>query len=467
MLTAITTLLTVLWGLGSINLISLNEGRRALAIKEMFASGNWLLPTLNGELYLTKPPLLYWISVGFSALFGQVNEWTLRLPSALAALATLWMSYRYTFKKFGAWSALFAAQILIANVGFAMLARRVEIEMLLTALCVGALIAALEYIEAPAKRAWIYASYFLLALAVLSKGPVAMLFVTLPLIVAAVWTKDSSIRQLLTNLTGWGIFLLVSLSWYAAVTWQLGFDIWATIAKRDILEKIQAADTAKPFLSYFGWIAVDFLLLVGLLLIRPKALFKHFADKNEWKVIITAVLIPLLVFSLFSNKHAKYLLPIYPLIAIILGVQLGSIIETATARIRLLILSLGVLLPIIFACFYMLVEARYFAYRTSVFPQFQTWSKSISTDTLYTFGNMDSRLIYYANKPVKALDEAQIKTYKDENKSFLLLIEDENMSKVSVQMGCKMKEFKPYLKKKKALLVLGFGSACNTKVQLN
>lgn len=447
--------------------MSLNEGRRALVIKEMFASGNWLLPTLNGELYLTKPPLLYWISASISSLFGHVNEWTLRLPSALAALTTLWISYRYTLKKFGAWPALFTTQLLIANVAFAMLARRVEIEMLLTALCVGALISALEYIEAPAKRGWIYLSYFLLALAVLAKGPVALLFVTLPLIVAAYWTKDSSIKQLLTNRSGWGIFLLVSLSWYAVVTWQLGFDIWASIIKRDMLEKVRVAESTKPFLSYFAWIAVDFLLLVVLLFIRPKALFKRFADKKEWKVLIVAVVLPSLIFSLFGNKHAKYLLPIYPLIAIILAVQLGFIFDAATECIKKLILTLGILLPIIFAVFYMLVEARYFAYRTSAFPQFQAWNKSISTDTLYAFGNMDSRLIYYANTPVKVLNVAELKAFRDKKKSFLLLTEDENLSKTSVQVDCKMKAFKPYLKKKKALLVFGFGDACNTKVQLN
>ena len=111
----IISLFITFWGLGSMSLTSLNEGRRALAIKEMFTSGSWLLPTLNGELYLTKPPFLYWLSLSISMLVGKVNEWTLRLPSALAALSVLWMVYRYTLKKFGAWPALFSAQILMAN----------------------------------------------------------------------------------------------------------------------------------------------------------------------------------------------------------------------------------------------------------------------------------------------------------------------------------------------------------------
>jgi len=459
---AIISLFIVFWGLGSINLTSLNEGRRALAIKEMFASGNWLLPTLNGELYLTKPPFLYWISNGISSLVGFVNEWTVRLPSALAALATLWMTYRFTLKKFGAWPALFSAQILMANLGFAMLARRAEIEMLLTALCVGALLSALEYVEKPAKRSWIYLSYFLLALAVLTKGPVALLFVTLPLIVAAIWTKDLAVKKTLTSIRGWAIFLVVALSWYAVVSWQLGFDIWATIAKRDMLGKIQAEDAAKPLLSYLGWIIVDFLFLVGLLFIRPRALFKDLMGRRDWMVIVTAVAVPLLVFSLFSNKHAKYLLPIYPLISILLGVQLAKLFDIAGIKIKRLILALGILLPLILACFYMFAETRVFAYRTSAFSQFQDWDKNIPASTLYAFGKTDSRLIYYAKTPVNKLEEDELKLLLADKKSFLLLAEDNDASKMLAFSGCKIKEFKPYLKKNKSLMVFGFGDVCNT-----
>lgn len=458
----IISLLIVFWGLGTISLTSLNEGRRALAIREMFVSGNWLLPTLNGELYLTKPPFLYWISASISSLVGTVNEWTLRLPSALAALATLWMTYRYTLKKFGAWPALFSAQILMANLGFAMLARRAEIEMLLTALCVGALFSALEYVEKPEKRGWwIYLSYFLLALAVLTKGPVALLFVTLPLIVAAIWTKDASVKQTLTSTKGWVLFFVVALSWYAAVSWQLGFDIWATIAKRDMLEKIQAEGTAKPLLSYFGWIIVDFLFLVSLLFIRPRALFKSFAGRCDWMVLVTAVVVPLLVFSLFSNKHAKYLLPIYPLISIILGVQLAKIFDIASAKTRRVIVTSGILLPLILACFYMFAETRIFAYRTSAFSQFHDWNEKITASTLYAFGKTDSRLIYYAKTPIKKLEERELKLLLADKQSFLVLVEDDDAGKMLTFAGCEIKEFKPYLKKKRSLMVFGFGDVCN------
>lgn len=78
--------LTLFLGLGSLWLSSLNEARRALPIREMFLSGDWLLPTLNGEIYITKPPLYYWIGTFFSHIFGSSSEGVdvSRLPSRVS-----------------------------------------------------------------------------------------------------------------------------------------------------------------------------------------------------------------------------------------------------------------------------------------------------------------------------------------------------------------------------------------------
>jgi 4-amino-4-deoxy-L-arabinose transferase-like glycosyltransferase len=459
-ITLLFGLIVIFWGLGDMKLMSLNEGRRALVIKEMFLNGDLLLPRLNGELYLTKPPLLYWISIGFTYLFGGVNEWTLRLPSAFAALAVLWMTYQYTRRHFGIWAALFTAQILIANVSFAMSARRVEIEMLLTALCVGALMSAMKYIKQEGDKNWIYLSYFLLGLAVLTKGPVALLFITLPLIIVVLWTADSRVKQVLTNKPGWCIFLIVGLSWYALVSIKLGPDIWVLIAKRDMLEKMQGENNTKPILSYVAWIAVDFLLLVSLFFVKPKDLYVSYRKRNDFIIPLMAVVVPLLVFSMFSNKHAKYLLPIYPFLAILLGVQLALVFEKGSRFIRVTIQTLGVVLPLVFVGYYVFAEARIFDYRVSVFPKLKTWSASIKETSIYAYGDIDNRLIYYSSKPVQNLNKTQFNKMRAGNHPMLILIEEKNIAELVPKADCTIQEFMPYLKKNKKLVVLGFGTTC-------
>jgi 4-amino-4-deoxy-L-arabinose transferase-like glycosyltransferase len=467
--TVVLCALVLFWNLGGLQLLSLNEGRRALVIKEMFASGNWLLPTQNGALYLTKPPLLYWFSLLFSQLVGEVNEWTLRLPSAIAAASVLWMVYQFSKKNFDHWVALFAVQILIGNAAFAMLARRVEIEMLLTALCVGALFSALEYCHEgnqKNKHFWIYLSYFLLGLAILTKGPVAMLFVTLPLLLTWLWTRDTRFKAVLTNKIGWLIFLMVGLSWYFAVTLQLGTDIWVSITQKDMINKMQAEDLAKPLLSYIGWIAVDFLLLISMFIYKPKSLWADNKHKKNFVAIVLAVVAVIIVFSAFSNKHAKYLLPMYPLLAVILAVQLNRIFCTFGQATKKLILSLGLLIPMTYVVFYSVAEAKLFDYRVSAFSTFTAWSESVPVNQLYVFDEIDSRLIYYSRKPMMIMPEktfdqlASANQFVTAEQKSLVIITDHNEEKIAKLAGCKLQTFKPYLKKNKSLTVFGFGAVC-------
>ncbi|AFY37155.1 glycosyl transferase family 39 [[Leptolyngbya] sp. PCC 7376] len=72
------------FNLGNVPLRDWDEGTRALVAREIFRTGNWLHPTQFGEPYLNKPPLMDWL-VTLSYRLGGVNEWTSRLPGAIAS----------------------------------------------------------------------------------------------------------------------------------------------------------------------------------------------------------------------------------------------------------------------------------------------------------------------------------------------------------------------------------------------
>ena len=458
--TLLLGLAILFWGLGSIGLMSFNEARRALPAQAMFMGGDWLLPHLNGELYLAKPPLLYWLATVTAHMFGMASEWAVRLPSALAALATLLMTYSYAKRQFGAWPALFSVQILIANVTFAMFARRAEIEMLLTALCVAALLSALHYIREGGGRRWIYLSYLLLALAMLTKGPLALLFVTLPLLLIAIYQRDVRCWQVLRSPLGWAIFVVVGLSWYVAVTWRLGTEIWASIVHKDMIEKIQGETTAKPLLSYLLWLMVDFLPVALLLFMKPEKIWEKCKSHTNTLILLAAILAPLLVFSMISNKHAKYLLPIYPLIALMLGAHLNHFFESAGTRIRILIMTLGILLPALYAGYYAIAEAKIYDYRVAAFEQISSWSGQQQSVPLYAYKDADERLFYYSAWHIVVIDDAAYRHLRDSQQPMLLLVGINDLAALQPQARCLVKQFKPYLKKNEALTVLGFGSAC-------
>ena len=72
--------------LGSLE-IKGEEGRRILPAVAMLESGNYVVPRVGSAAYFSKPPLINWVVAASFEIFGQRNEWTARLPSAVCVLA--------------------------------------------------------------------------------------------------------------------------------------------------------------------------------------------------------------------------------------------------------------------------------------------------------------------------------------------------------------------------------------------
>src|SRR5216683_4482006 len=88
------------------------ESLRAIVAAEFLRSGNWVVPTLYGEPLFTKPPGMYAAIALVSLPAGGVFEWTARLPSAIAASATVFLFYWYFGRLMGRRAGLIAALIL-------------------------------------------------------------------------------------------------------------------------------------------------------------------------------------------------------------------------------------------------------------------------------------------------------------------------------------------------------------------
>jgi 4-amino-4-deoxy-L-arabinose transferase len=91
-------LLLYILPLGARPVVIPDEARYAEIPREMLASGDWVVPRLNGLRYFEKPVLGYWLNALSMALFGQ-NAFAMRLPSAastgLSALLLFLLVRRY------------------------------------------------------------------------------------------------------------------------------------------------------------------------------------------------------------------------------------------------------------------------------------------------------------------------------------------------------------------------------------
>ncbi len=80
------------WNLGNIGLIDETEPLFAEASRQMFVTGDWITPFFNGETRFDKPALIYWCQAIAYYILG-VNEWAVRLPSAIAAFGLICLAF--------------------------------------------------------------------------------------------------------------------------------------------------------------------------------------------------------------------------------------------------------------------------------------------------------------------------------------------------------------------------------------
>src|SRR5918912_3405502 len=70
------------------------DATHAQAAKEILQRHDWVTLHVNGVRYLEKAPLLYWLVSISYRLFG-INQFAVRLPTALAVVLLAWMVYAY------------------------------------------------------------------------------------------------------------------------------------------------------------------------------------------------------------------------------------------------------------------------------------------------------------------------------------------------------------------------------------
>ncbi|MGH7359865.1 MAG: ArnT family glycosyltransferase, partial [Candidatus Rokuibacteriota bacterium] len=91
------------------------EGNNAAMARDMLARGDLLEPEIFGLRWAEKPTLLVWLVAGLARVTGGVDEWSTRLPSMLAVLATALLVQRVARRYAIAPAALFAAGAFMAS----------------------------------------------------------------------------------------------------------------------------------------------------------------------------------------------------------------------------------------------------------------------------------------------------------------------------------------------------------------
>jgi len=310
-------------GLGARHISVSNESNRIEATREMVLTGDFVLPHINGRIYLTKPPLYYWLSAALWPGSG-FHEFRWRLSAVTPALACLVVVYAFARRWFGGRVGLVSLVVLGTAPMFFVQAWEAELDSLLCLLTTLSLCLFYTAIEAERRRLALFlAAFVVLAGATMTKGPVPLVIAVLTLATYLVATRGRRAPCWPHLLIGTALLAVLVVPWCIAVVHRLGFKPAWGIFMDESVRRVGSASRInyKPFYYYLGNIPA---CLVPWSVWIPAAAMVAWRLGRRWRedrtgravLFLGAWFVPnLIFFSISAGKQAQYVLPLYPALA--------------------------------------------------------------------------------------------------------------------------------------------------------
>ncbi|MGB7565925.1 MAG: glycosyltransferase family 39 protein [Prochlorococcaceae cyanobacterium] len=346
-LTVALGVLLFLRGLGDSGLVDETPPLFAASARAMAETGNWLTPAVNGLPRYDKPPLVYWAMALGYLLPGQphwnpLGTWAANLPSALASIAVMvalaftllrWPQPAGSAQRPPRWPALtaLAAPLAFALSPLVILWGRIGVSDGLFSACVALTLLLFWQAHADPSRPW-WTPWPVLGLAVLAKGPLALLLAGFTLL--AFGLHQGNLGVLVGRfrpLRGLAITALVAVPWFAAVLVVEGKPYWDSFFGYHNLQRFSSVvnQHLQPW-WYFGPVLVVAslpftpLLLLGLgrALGRPRGagLPAHSLPAQSLGAFAACwLLVVLAFFTVSATKLPSYWLPATPAAALLIA----------------------------------------------------------------------------------------------------------------------------------------------------
>jgi 4-amino-4-deoxy-L-arabinose transferase-like glycosyltransferase len=331
--------------LGSHAFIDFDEGIYAQVAKESFEHHNQATLTLFGQPWFEKPPFLFWITqVGYS-LFG-ITEFGARFFVALLAVLTVGISAvlayiisRSRMTTLFTVAAFFFFPQIFANSFF------LNIDTLLTFWIV---LAMLGYALVRRDARWWLLFFASSGFAVLTKGAAGLY----PLVIASVLAmieRDVSFCKSRYFWWGTGVFATIILPWHILQSVRHGSEFWDSYLCYHVLVRYtsEIKPNGAPFTYFVNQILLyPALALVGLLAIIHGVYASY--RQPHYRVPLVSLIVIFLIISFSKTKLLGYAIPLYPFLAICIGLALMTLVRILKKNIFIIPVSLVLVLTFIF-----------------------------------------------------------------------------------------------------------------------
>jgi 4-amino-4-deoxy-L-arabinose transferase-like glycosyltransferase len=307
------------YGLGQFGLVGADEPRYAQVAREMLERRDWITPTLGGKPWLEKPPLYYWQAMVGYRIFG-VRDWSARLPSSLDASLIVLGVYVF-LRKLRPGFHMDGALMTASAAGLVGFAHSASTDTPLAAMFALTMLAWYAWWET-SRKIYLAIFYSLLALAVLAKGPVAIILAGAVIALFALVARDAHIVRNTLWIPGILLFLLITLPWFGAVQMRNPEFFRIFILEHNLARFGTALyHHEEPFWYY---LPVTALALVPWIVFTVVSAFEVTrACWSERKTLLATedalnvflvlwLIVPVLFFSLSRSKLPGYILPAVP-----------------------------------------------------------------------------------------------------------------------------------------------------------
>ncbi|MBN2348995.1 MAG: glycosyltransferase family 39 protein [Bacteroidales bacterium] len=333
----------LLINLGLLRLID-DEGIRALVALEMKVKGEWITPTLSGELYFKKPPVFNWIILLFFTITGKFSEFYYRLPNIVFLLIYTFSIYFVIQKRYSrrlgflaGMLFLVSARVLIYESIFAL------IDVTYSWLIFLSIIFIYNYYEKRQFLKLFLVSYTLTAITVLMKGIPSIAIQGITLLI--IFIGNNNFRKLFSwkHLVGALPFFLIVGGYYylyylrntESFPLLLG-SLFSESADKSALG-FNFSETIKQFFNNSAEVFYSFLpgTLIVFFLFKKKPL--ELIKKDSFLLYISRVFIFNILIFLFSPVvYMRYFLMLMPLLFILFVFYYEHHKQNNTIHVRIL-----------------------------------------------------------------------------------------------------------------------------------
>ena len=335
------SLVVFLQGIFLIPPLDRDESRFAASTKNMIESENYIDIQLENVPRYKKPIGIYWAQAIFTKFLGTSpydKIWTYRIPSLLGLILSIILIYFICRKIFNHEIAILSVFFLSTSMLFISEIHQAKTDgflFLFISICNLIILSSIKDLKNKNKKL-VNIYWISMAIGVLIKGPIIIIFTILPLIVFSLISRNFNLLKYIHSSLGYFIFLILVVPWFILITIESDGSFWYESVVNDLFKKVSSGQESHGFppgyytilLFIFFWPGCIFLIDTFKIYFSR---FKKNIIKDQQKLFLFCSFFPcFFFFELIPTKLPHYVFPSYLSLSILISISLFDYLKKDT-----------------------------------------------------------------------------------------------------------------------------------------